>query len=74
MLAKLKVKPKLPLYRHHRFLWQLRLFVLSILFTPVIATAYLALQYDICRPLWLRMFRYKGEKAFKGCERIWQAV
>ena len=36
---------------------QVRLLVLSVLFAPVVLTAYPALQYDICRPLWLRLFR-----------------
>ncbi len=36
----------------------LRLAVLSVLFAPVLATAYLAMQLDICRPLWLQLFRY----------------
>lgn len=34
-----------------------RLTVLTILFAPVLATAHLALQFNICRPLWLRLLR-----------------
>ena len=37
---------------------QVRLLVLSVLFAPAVLTAYPALQYDICRPQWLRLFRH----------------
>lgn len=39
-------------------LWNaLRLVVLIVLFSPVMATAHLALQHNIGRALWLKAFR-----------------
>jgi hypothetical protein len=38
-----------------------RLTVLALLFAPLLLTAHLALQFNVGRPLWLRLLRCKAD-------------